>query len=52
LIRDIEIPVKMPIIVRTNNAVAMFMAENASSDDRTRHIDTIEIVFVKTIDNN
>jgi hypothetical protein len=65
LLRDVGIPVKLPIMVRNDNIGAMFMAEkNASSDIRTRHIDTryhfirehvedgfIKIVFVK-IDNN
>jgi hypothetical protein len=33
-------PAKLPIMVRTDNIGAMFMAENASSGVRTRHIDT------------
>jgi hypothetical protein len=40
LLRDVGILVKLTIMVRTDNVGAMFMAENASSGVRTRHIDT------------
>jgi hypothetical protein len=42
----------LPIMVRTDNTGAMFMAVNVSSGIRTRHIDSryhlIKFVFVKT----
>jgi hypothetical protein len=40
LLRVMGIPVKLPIIIRTENIRAVFMAESASSGSRTRHIDT------------
>jgi sugar/nucleoside kinase (ribokinase family) len=59
------IPVKLPMMLRTDNIGSMFMAENASSGVRTRHIDTrnhfisehvedgfVKIVFVKTDEND
>jgi hypothetical protein len=65
LLESLGISVKLPIIVRIDNNGAIFMAENASSGVRTRHIDTryhfirehiedgfIEIVFVRTSDND
>jgi hypothetical protein len=64
LLRYISISVDLPIMVRTDNIAARFMAENASSGFRTRHIDTtyhfirehvedsfIKIVLIKTGDN-
>jgi hypothetical protein len=54
----------LPILVKTDNVGAMFMAQNASSGVRTRHVDTryhfvrenledgiIKIEFVKSVDN-
>jgi hypothetical protein len=38
--REIGIEVNLPITVKTDNVGAMFMAQNASSCVRTRHIDT------------
>jgi hypothetical protein len=40
LLREIGIEVNLPITVKTDNVGAMFMAQNASSGVRTRHIDT------------
>jgi hypothetical protein len=40
LLREIGIEVNLPITVKMDNVVAMFMAQNASSGVRTRHIDT------------
>jgi hypothetical protein len=40
LFESLGISVKLPIIVRLDNIGAIFMAENASSGVRTRHIDT------------
>jgi hypothetical protein len=65
LLREIGIEVNLPITVKTDNVGAMFMAQNASSSVRTRHIDTryhyvrenleegiINIEFVKSIEND
>ena len=64
VLKSIGIPVETPVIVRVDNMGAIFMAENASSSVRTRHIDIkwhftrnltkdkiIKIVFVRTADN-
>ena len=64
VLNTIGIPVETPVIVRIDNMGAIFMAENASSSIRTRHIDIkwhftrnltkdkiIKIVFVRTADN-
>ena len=65
LLECLGISVKLPIIVRTDNIGAIFMAENSSSGVRKRHIDTryffihehmedgfIKIVFVRTDDDD
>jgi hypothetical protein len=65
LLQGIGIEVDLPIIVKTHNIGAMFMAQNASSGVRTRHVDTryqnirenvedgiIKIEFVRSIDND
>jgi hypothetical protein len=64
LLRDIVIEVELPIIVKTDNVGAMFMAQNSSSSVRTRHVDTryhfvrenldngiIKIEFIKSVEN-
>jgi hypothetical protein len=64
LLCDIGIEVKLPIIVKTDNVGAMFMAQNSSSGVRTRHVNTryhfvrenlddgiIKIEFIKFIEN-
>jgi hypothetical protein len=64
LLRDIGIEVELPIIVKTDNVGAMFMAQNSSSGVRTRHVDTryhfvrenlddgiIKIEFIKSVEN-
>jgi hypothetical protein len=64
LLQDIGIEVDLPILVKTDNVGAMFMAQNASSGVRTRHVDTryhfvrenledgiIKIEFVKSVTN-
>jgi hypothetical protein len=61
---DISIEVKLPIIVKTDNFGAMFMAQNSSSGVRTRHVDTwyhfdrenlddgiIKIEFIESVKN-
>ena len=56
--------VKLPITVRVDNIGAIFMAENVTTSNRTKHVDTrfrfvnefvkdkfIDVIFVKTKDN-
>ena len=65
LLVGIGIKVKLPIIVRVDNLGAMFMSENVSVSQRTKHVDIryrfvqefvldgfIKVVFVKTADND
>ena len=65
LLKDTGIEVDLPIIVKTDNIGAMFMAQNASSGVRTCHVDTryhfvrenledwiIKIEFVKSAEND
>jgi hypothetical protein len=65
LLQWIGIKIDLPIIVKTDNIGAIFMAQNASPGVRTRHIDTryhyiwekeedgiIKIEFVRLIDND
>jgi hypothetical protein len=65
LLQGIGIDIELPIIVKTDNIGAMFMAQNSSSGVRTRHVDTryhyirenvedgiIKIEFVKSMENN
>jgi hypothetical protein len=57
LLVSLEISVKLTIIVRTDSIGAIFMAENISSGNHTRHIDTwyhfilehLEVGFTKII---
>jgi hypothetical protein len=64
LLRDISIEVELPIIVKTDNVGAMFMAQNSFSGVRTRHVDTryhfvrvnldegiIKIEFIKSVES-
>jgi hypothetical protein len=64
LLCDIGIEVKLPIIVKTDNVGAMFMAQNSSSGVRTRNVNTqyhfvrenldyriIKIEFIKSVEN-
>jgi hypothetical protein len=64
LIPDISIEFELPIIVKTDNVGAMFMAQNSSSGVRTWHVDTryhfvrenlddgiIKIEFNKSVEN-
>jgi hypothetical protein len=64
LLRDIGIEVKLPIIVKSDNVGAMFMAQNSSSGVRTRHVDTryrfvrenlddgiMKIEFIRSVEN-
>jgi hypothetical protein len=64
VLEAVGISVQTPIIVKLDNAGAIFMAENVSATSRTKHIDTryhfvrefvedgmIKIVFVETQDN-
>jgi hypothetical protein len=40
LLCDFHIKVNLPIIIKTDNIGAIFMAENSSTGVRTRHVDT------------
>jgi hypothetical protein len=40
LLRDIGVDVELPILVKTDNIGALFMAQNASTGLRTLHVDT------------
>jgi hypothetical protein len=40
LLKVMGVDVKLPIVVRSDNVGAIFMAENLSSGIRTHHIDT------------
>ena len=64
LLQSMGMKVKLPIICRVDNTGAIFIAENATTTSRTKHIDTryhfvrelveqgfIKIVFVKTKEN-
>ena len=59
-----SLEVNLPITVRVDNVGAIFMSENVTTSNRTKHVDTryrfvnefvedgfIEIIFVKTRDN-
>ena len=65
LLQGIGIEIDLPIVVKTDNIGAMFMAQNASSGVRTRHVDTryhyvrenledgiIKIEFVRSDENH
>lgn len=62
---SMKIPVSIPIIVRIDNVGAMFMTENATTQNRTRHVDIryhfvrefveegfIKIIFVRSKEND
>ena len=64
LMLTMGLPVILPVVVRVDNVGAIFLAENATSSARTRHIDTrykfvhemtddsfLKIVFVKSEEN-
>ena len=64
IMMTMNIPVKMPVIVRVDNVGAIFMAENVTTGERTKHVDTryhfvrefvhegfIKIIFVRTKEN-
>jgi hypothetical protein len=64
ILKCIGIKVEMPSTIKVDDVGAIFMAENMSTNNRTKHIDTrfhfvceyieeggIKIVFVKTEDN-
>ena len=57
--------VKLPIVIRVDNLGAVFMSENVSVSQRTKHVDVryrfvqefvfdgfIKVIFVKTEDND
>ena len=64
LLKTMGIPVELPVIIRVDNIGAIFMAENASTSERTKHIDLrtsfvremivdkeVKIIFVKSEEN-
>ena len=64
LLLSIGIKVELPIVLHVDNVGAIFMTENASSSERTKHIDTrywfvremsdegfVKVVFVPTKEN-
>ena len=65
LLQSMSIPVRLPVTVRVDNIGAIFMAKNASTTGRTKHVDVrtkfvrefqedgkITIIFVKSEDNH
>ena len=65
IVEDLGLELQRPVTVRVDNVGAMFLAENATTTQRTRHIDIrykwvsefiengdVEIVFVKTAEND
>jgi hypothetical protein len=64
-LRDIGIDVELPIVMKTDNIGAIFMAQNAWTGVRTRHVDTryhfiresvekgnFKVKYVKSCDND
>ena len=64
VLHSIGVQVKTPVIVCMDNVGAIFMAENVTTSQRTKHIDVcyhfvreyiqdriIEIIFVKSVNN-
>ena len=64
IMQSIGIKVKLPIIVQVDNVRAIFMAENLTTSQRTKHVDIcyhfvcefiedgfIRIIFVRTTEN-
>ena len=64
VLQMLQIEVKLPIVVRVDNIGAIFMAENVTTSNRTKHVDVrfrfvnefvtdgfIDIIFVKTKEN-
>ena len=65
LLQDMEIKVKLPIIVRVDNLGAIFMSKNINTTSRSKHVDVrtkfvnefvedgiLKILFVKSEDND
>ena len=64
LLKSTSLEVKLPITVRVDNMGAIFMSENSTTSNRTKHVDTRyrfvnefvgdgfnKIMFLKTEDN-
>ena len=64
LLTFVRVPVKIPVEVRVDNVGAIFMTENTTSSNRSRHMDTrwhyvnemqvndlIKLMFVKSEEN-
>jgi hypothetical protein len=65
LLSSVGIPVKLPVVCRVDNVGAIFLANNLTTGDRTKHIDvrhkfvreivqegTVLIQFVRTLEND
>jgi hypothetical protein len=65
VLQSMGVNVETPIVVRVDNVGAIFMAENVSVSQRTKHIDVryrfvqefvmdgfLKIIFVRTADND
>jgi hypothetical protein len=65
VLTSVGIPVKLPVMVRVDNVGAIFLANNLTTGDRTKHIDVrhhfvreiveegvVKIIFVKTAEND
>ena len=65
IMEDLNLEVHRPVTVMVDNVGAMFLAENSTTSQRTRHIDIrykwvhefvengdVEIIFVKTAEND
>jgi hypothetical protein len=65
LLCDFYIKVNLPIIIKTDNIGAIFMAENSSTGVRIRHVDTryhficefiedgfVKVEFVRSVEND
>jgi hypothetical protein len=65
ILNDIGIEVELPIVVKTDNVIALFMSQNSSTGVRSRHVDTryhfirenvedgiVRVEFVKSSDND
>jgi hypothetical protein len=65
LLYDFHIKVNLPIIIKTDNIGAIFMAKNSSTGVRTRHVDTryhfirefieedfTKVEFVRSVEND
>jgi hypothetical protein len=65
VLTSVGIPVKLPVVCHVDNVGAIFLANNLTTGDRTKHIDVrhhfvreiveegiVKIIFIKTADND